>query len=56
MKNQDHNTEARQEFIRNIPRETELQRRIDKRKAEMGTKYLCHPANRVKRLAVPLPR
>ncbi|WP_162559371.1 hypothetical protein [Microvirga sp. 17 mud 1-3] len=56
MKNQDHNTTARQEFIRNIPRETELQQRIEQRKAEMGEKYICHPANHVKRLDVPLPR
>lgn len=23
--------------------------------AEMGEKYLCHPANRIKKLDVPLP-
>lgn len=46
----------RRAFIRSIPRETAFQARVEQRKAEMGEKYLCHPANRVKRLAEPLPR
>lgn len=52
---QDHNTDARKAFIASVPRETRMRMQVEQRKAEMGEKYLCHPSNHVKRIAVKSP-
>lgn len=51
----DTQTEARQRWIANLPRETAHEIKVAQAIERMGTTYLCHPDNRVKRLAGPVP-
>lgn len=51
----DTNTEARQQWLRSLPHETEHEIKVAQAIARMGTRYLCHPANRVKRITGPIP-
>lgn len=47
----DTHTETRQAWIKSLPHPTAWEIKVARVKAAMGTKYLCHPANRVKRIA-----
>lgn len=53
---QDHHTDQRQKWISEIPREPEFDIKVAQAKVRMGEKWLFHPANRVKRLPMPLPK
>jgi len=51
----DHAEQDRQNLLAyTLTPEAAARLRIDRIKDEMGEMYICHPANRVKRLTVPL--